>query len=224
MIRLFVGTSGAVILGLFCIVAWLFWPLPTNEFDWQEQASVHIDNKECNAAVWVLMSIYGGSEDPYALEMMRQVDAIENCDDGRNRSYLATIEQFEQMPPTVFAGIPPRPNYVEVVRMSIEDYLLYRRTHAAIDDTFLGWNVAVDSFRCSRVFRDEFEQHWRSTRLMVSEEIGLPGSLATWDRRQMECQNLMRSQTEALLINGAAETEIGGELLREYRMRYDLYY
>jgi len=214
MVSILSGIAGLILVLILSAAAWLLWPLPQNEFDWQQIVATELESGNCENAAIVLMVVGTALVDPEIEGQLDQISTGELCAIGSIQDAADNVERIRWL-----HGIMPR-IYIDnsSVLIGLSD-AAYRGSHIRqlrqVAGARRSWFTdSVIVYRCVRVYSDFDKGTWFRMRAEIHAATGLVQPAPAWLRRQQYYLGMITSQIEEIRALDQSKQTL--ELINEY--------
>ena len=186
MFQVVFGLIGATVGSIAAAVAYLFWPMPALEFDWESQLEVLSEREDCHGVASLLGAFV--ITDPEGTDRMID-EVIPNGPCAILSEQIATLGDDDIFigargfadRNTLFDPVAGR----DRLEGAVTAWRLMRRFRREAGLGFAGWTDAITYFRCDRYFGTLYATMWLFSRDMLAQVH--PEYVAPFDARHAAC-------------------------------------
>ncbi|MBN4046508.1 hypothetical protein JYU02_00755 [bacterium AH-315-P15] len=218
---------GAAIGTLLVFVAWLSWPLPNAEFDWQFYANEMAAEGYCTEFTEFLLDMSVTDPEDLALYLEEQslLDRCPTEDGGKPGRAAWQAAQITDEIEDIIEYHRRFPEYVPSLETSFKSGFAFwaagRRIRRGSVASSLAWPDLVIGFRCLRPLEFGPSSIWYSVRRGNAFAASRPNRLPAWEARYAWCRNYVLS--EAAKLDGNLAKDPNFELREDFFERANRY-
>jgi len=207
MLKIALGAFVGVIGMAIGVVAWLLWPSPSVELNWEAMAEEFIQQEDCIGAAQILGNFGSvdriGFHDVVDNSFQKSVCAI--SEDSENPTDRYFLDRLYALDPELVAMETPVP-WWEGAKAAAKRWDDNRWYRGEIGLDFAGWTDAITFFRCERTLGHFPAANWLSARDGLFYQF--PDFVAPFDAHRARCIAFVEAEY-VRIETLAAESEFG---------------